>query len=574
VWPIYVKAQSKASSDSALEPSAQPKEVSKVAEEILSQKEPVPAAAEGLVEAQSEASPFSEILAKAARVAKVKETIKTLQEQQAPAESYQKENPFLDYTQRPTLLRECIKQAFEALPVHARSWFCHGSPEYHICGIDEYRLLETMVQEAPPDQKEFVILDVGGGDLSMSKRVAKFLSERPDLRPDCTFHIIGTTGESAEIPELEEIGRCKIHNLQGVKIEEIFDQLEQRGFSLRNKVDFAISHKCLRHLPDGVGTFQQVFNLLRPKTGFFLFDGFTFALEGQKEFEGFSPHVHANMIQVLQDTKAPFLTHSYFGEHNDYIARRPDDAPCHLPMSYNPKLRVTSGEGENQSCIVTEFRRQAQPEDAPFILPLWESDQYGDKELYEWLNKNKVFLKPFSWECLSDPDTPPLCRLLKLLGINKKQVTELLELPFIDVNAADRLGLTPLHYAALRPEKHDIVSLLVARGAKIDTCAKNGFTPFHYAAMFDTEGETLQTLLQAGTAINQKAITHKEAYGDPTPLDAAVKKKNVKAVELLIQAGAQISTTSPEALAAFAEPLLHDGKISVAQLEHAKIKLE
>ncbi|MES2345779.1 MAG: ankyrin repeat domain-containing protein [Chlamydiota bacterium] len=59
-------------------------------------------------------------------------------------------------------------------------------------------------------------------------------------------------------------------------------------------------------------------------------------------------------------------------------------------------------------------------------------------------------------------------------------------------------------------------------------------TPLHEAVRFDNEGRFLNALINAGADIN--ANSH---YN--TPLESAIQEKNLKAIELLIKAGAEIS---------------------------------
>jgi hypothetical protein len=310
-------------------------------------------------------------------------------------------NPMLDYTQRSKELKEKITLVFDRLKQilwESDTWRYDGRSHYNLCRVDEYRLIETCIREMPLNQKDFYLLDIGGGDFSWSQSIEKFLDEKSDLRPDVTIHIIGTRGEDdKKTPQIEQTKRCKIYNLQAFKAEEISEQLEKNGLFLQNSVDLVISDACFRHLADPVGTYQQVYNLIRPKTGFFIFEGFTFALEGQEsstESFGSSSLATVNLNQMLLDTKAPFLTQRWGGANNTFIVRRPNDTCCHLPMSYTQKLRIFKGEGGNASGIVTEFRRKDQPEDRPFVRPWGVDNLFGDRQLYEWLEKRQLLLEP------------------------------------------------------------------------------------------------------------------------------------------------------------------------------------
>jgi len=115
-----------------------------------------------------------------------------------------------------------------------------------------------------------------------------------------------------------------------------------------------------------------------------------------------------------------------------------------------------------------------------------------------------------------------------------------------DVNARDEVGWTPLHVAAQYGHK-DIIELLLARGADVnakipsedhetDTPGHYGFNPYAgmtalHLAVEDAEGVKL--LIAHGAGINARCDDY-----DMTPIQVAVSQGNRRAVELLIDAGA------------------------------------
>lgn len=80
--------------------------------------------------------------------------------------------------------------------------------------------------------------------------------------------------------------------------------------------------------------------------------------------------------------------------------------------------------------------------------------------------------------------------------------------------AADRLGRTPLHYAAME-DAADSVRALIEAGADVDAPDQAGNTPLHFAAQ---EGALVvgRTLLEGGAAVDPK-----DQHGN-TPLWRAV----------------------------------------------------
>ena len=565
--------------------------VGKVAKEVLTHEEPS-------LSRKHNRSYVTSVKAPHSKRAKVKSDTglilppSTETQGSSAASSDHKPNPVLDYTQRPTELKKEIDKAFKDASTRLEPWLCNGCSEYETWKLRVNQLLDTLIQEAPPDRKEFTVIDIGAGNCSWGMYIADFFATKPYNRPDFTLHIISTQAETkSAIPEYEERGRCKIHNLHGVKAEEFFEELEKREFHLQNEVDLAVTNMCLIHLCDPAGTFPQIFNMIRPG-GIFLFDGFVFALEGQEAFEQEflpTPRANANLIQLLLDTKAPFLTQ---GEaacslFNSYILRRPDTTPCLLPMSYSGIRQIPWGGflGASNTQIashrVTEFRRQPQPGDLPFMFPSRRyGDFYGDKQLFDWLKGNNLFRDEWQhWQYLQDPDAQPLCDAI--WNNDSSAIHQLLAFPDTDINAPDKVGQTPLHCLVRATYKMEFCTLvstfdtLLKRNANIHFCTKQGLSPLHYAAGYDRKGTFVPVLIQAGGLINQKAVGDDDlTFNNLTPLDCAVGAKNLKAVEILINSGAQICTRTSEELQALAWPLVLEGKIAAFYLEHAKTRLE
>jgi len=103
----------------------------------------------------------------------------------------------------------------------------------------------------------------------------------------------------------------------------------------------------------------------------------------------------------------------------------------------------------------------------------------------------------------------------------------------LDVDAGDRFGNTPLHYAAFRG-LNEIVELLLTHGANILALNTNGSTPLHLAVAVghvDTAGLLL---------INKSAINPEDNYGS-TPLHRAAEIGKTEVVAMLILRGANIN---------------------------------
>jgi ankyrin repeat protein len=118
------------------------------------------------------------------------------------------------------------------------------------------------------------------------------------------------------------------------------------------------------------------------------------------------------------------------------------------------------------------------------------------------------------------------------------EIVDLLIQHKADVNALNVQGQTPLHLASLygNPES---IKLLLAAGARIDTRDADGNTPLHIALLY-RHPENLDEILKVNPDID---ALNTEGY---TPLHLAVRRSyNAKAVELLLQQGADVNIPDP-----------------------------
>ena len=443
----------------------------------------------------------------------------------------------LNWTQRPTAVQEEISDSFEGL-IHQKvcQWgLFNGSDGYNLCGVDEYALMKRIILEAPKEQKEFYALDIGAGNFQWGKGLAEYLNRQPDLPKDIKVHIIGIRGER-NLEEREiQLDRYTLYNLGAFKIEELFEEFRKQGFELENKLDLVVSRWTFRHLVDPLGTFVQTYNLLRPGTGFLLLDGFFFLHEEDKDPEA----GNKNMLQLFLDTKAPFLTQHWNDTRslNRFLLKRPDAAPCSLPMSYIGLERVPEGY-QIGSGYITRFRRKSLETDQEKCIRKsfrpYSSYQFarGDKKIYDWLKKNDLI--SLTWNPLKEKDlplsTPPLHKAM-LEG--SRSAIEACLARGDDIDETDATGSTAL-YIAIQQNNYELFKFLLERGPRLDLSNIDEYTPLHLAASLDMEGRFVQELISRGADVNPG-----EYYRD-MPLMRALEKKNKKAAELLIAAGAKI----------------------------------
>ncbi|MBS0651574.1 MAG: ankyrin repeat domain-containing protein [Verrucomicrobia bacterium] len=445
---------------------------------------------------------------------------------------------YLDPSQRPKSLKSSISFAFDSLSrLNSSGWgFFNGDSSYNICGVDEHALMKKIILQASSEQRDFYCLDLGAGDFAWSKWMAAFLDKQEDLPKDIKVHIIGIRGENNLDEEVVETDRCKIYNLGAFKVEELFEQFKQRGLNFENKIDLAVSRWCFRHLADPVGTTVQVYNLLRPHTGYLCLDGFFF-LCNDETFMKVNSNIR--MTRLFLDMKAPFLT-AYNGgvrSLNHFIMRRPDDSPCRVPMSYLDSISPGDFCQVGSDCI-TRFERKAQEGDDQAVnYPTnhreCSNHIKGDKQTYDWLKENGLFCESnLVWQPLRNSDAHLSVPALHI-AIENDDLTAVKGLiEEVDINESDSKGRTAMHIAIQRGS-YDAFELLLKKGAMVGLYDGNRNTPLHVAALSDMGGNFLKSLIDAGADIN--------ANDHLTPLDIAIKAKNIKAVEILIKAKALIS---------------------------------
>ncbi|KAK9308976.1 hypothetical protein QLX08_001178 [Tetragonisca angustula] len=145
-------------------------------------------------------------------------------------------------------------------------------------------------------------------------------------------------------------------------------------------------------------------------------------------------------------------------------------------------------------------------------------------------------------------------------------ITALANVPKIELNARDKKGQTPVHYActqehleavevliglganvdaqdseantplhvATRTRHTAIAQLLLRTGANTELTDEMGFTPLHVAASQGCKG-ILDSMIQHGAALNKQC-----KYGN-TPLHLACQNNEVETVEILINKGVDLN---------------------------------
>jgi ankyrin repeat protein/mono/diheme cytochrome c family protein len=116
-------------------------------------------------------------------------------------------------------------------------------------------------------------------------------------------------------------------------------------------------------------------------------------------------------------------------------------------------------------------------------------------------------------------------------GFASVDVVQLLIDKGADVNAKNRRGSTPLHWAVHDEAK---ARLLVSRGAAVNTKQIEGRTPLYQAAVLANGHAVMRLLLEKDADVNAATLI------GLTPLNAAAVRGDIEAMRLLIERGAKV----------------------------------
>lgn len=136
----------------------------------------------------------------------------------------------------------------------------------------------------------------------------------------------------------------------------------------------------------------------------------------------------------------------------------------------------------------------------------------------------------------------------------------------VDVDVADRSGITPLHIAVRNVPSHEIwvVERIVHAGANVNAKAKDGQSPLHCAAM-STDARITAILIQAEADVNSR-----DSFGR-TPLHIAAWYGNDDVIGRLLDAGADARAVDDEKSGAFHYAAMAPDEYAVALLLDAGV---
>ena len=151
---------------------------------------------------------------------------------------------------------------------------------------------------------------------------------------------------------------------------------------------------------------------------------------------------------------------------------------------------------------------------------------------------------------------------------NLQKVTRMVE-DGSNVNITNDMGVTPLHFAAVRGHK-EVAEFLISKGADVNSQTEFGQTPLFWAAM-KGKCDVIELLISKGSNVDTK--DHK----DRTPLAWACyggygKQVYVKCAEILIQNGADVNNVDEDGLSILSYPTSGNKGCTEMLLKHGAHK--
>lgn len=264
---------------------------------------------------------------------------------------------------RPNAIQTLSNAAFSRMKNTPGNWMYGGCNSYELVGLDEPKLIRDMIAKSSKEVMYFV--DVGAANGDWGKAIVKCLQDENVTNK--RFHVFSITGGRECEEGMWEYGNITLYQLTQFKIENIDEELEKRGYHLKDQVDLLVSCWTLRHLADPFGTLNQMYNLLSPENGKLMSNGFFFKKEGSSEVECF-PLDNENII-LHSNAVSLFRRYNAGRDVNQFMLMRTNQRPLGLPIKYTGNIGTIGHGYQNDSWCVTEFRNV--PTDKPSFRIDW-----------------------------------------------------------------------------------------------------------------------------------------------------------------------------------------------------------
>lgn len=346
----------------------------------------------------------------------------------------------LDWRDRPESVKQAIAQAYENLgKLSSSTWTFNGDKStYDLMDIDEYALLKSMILSAYPEQKIFNVLDVGAGNFTVNSKLLEKLQSDNSIPTDVWVHLIGVRAEGLS-DDSEEINTRKTagffrhaeptksfrvktaghftqYDIGQFQIENMipeFERLRREGFPIElstAQIDLCLSRFTLIHLVDPLGTFLQIYELLKPGKGRLLSDGFYFSLPDEDDprlpgksdnyllesgFFNYEIKANMNLYWLLNVLHIPFLMNgiSQSGSLNQFIIQKPNQKPLWAPLSYTGLKRHPTYLSRTPN-VMASFRKLSHDMTINDVYVQLNNNVTGSAELFNELKKDVFNTRP------------------------------------------------------------------------------------------------------------------------------------------------------------------------------------
>ncbi len=297
------------------------------------------------------------------------------------------------YKQRPESLKRMITTEFAKLKDYTREWgLYNGSEDYHIACIDTFKLLKSQILKAPT-QKIFNVMDIGAGNGDAGRFLSKAINDSTDIPSDVKVNIFNIRAEKNlyDFPVFTESTRCNVYECSGFNAENLIDELERIGHSDK-QFDIVMSRWCMRHLVDPVGTFEQVYLVTKPETGYIMMDGFHYKFADDNK-ESWGSNSNNQIISILHHTNSKFLVLPYdtCRSFDQFILQKGEEV-LELSLTYTTERLCSLGLQAGKHYSMTVFERSCEESvkwvfDHGPIAPYALHGLLGNKDLYESLQE-------------------------------------------------------------------------------------------------------------------------------------------------------------------------------------------
>lgn len=261
---------------------------------------------------------------------------------------------------RPSQVQAASNKAFAQNKSAGKSdWLYNGAwPYYGLMSIDDEVLLERIVAEKPEKQDVYIV-DVGCAQGGWGKHAARVLGSEEYKNSGKRFHIFSLTGGIECDEQIIQQDNVTIYQFNQFKIENINEELEKRGFELKDKVDLIVSHWALRHLVDPWGTLKRMYGLLSPDKGKLFSNGFLFKYSDDEEIQAFPDDNEILLASNNSSATVLYGNNRVCRDCGHFLLMRTTPKELEIPLEYEGKTHYIGDGYQNASSLATVFHKAA-----------------------------------------------------------------------------------------------------------------------------------------------------------------------------------------------------------------------